>query len=85
MHRFDILSQDGCRTSGRCPAKPLPHYVSRLNQVVAGASFFKSLTRKVASPQDPIPEAPRFCGSSREGTTTAAAQRGVPPESPKLN
>jgi len=77
MHRFDILSQDGCRTSGWCPAKPLPHYVSRLNQVSqevllssSNHSPGKSLPQRIRSPKLHV---------SAPHDDDAVAVRGPPP------
>lgn len=56
IHRFDILSQDGCRTSGWCPAKPLPLHVSRPNQVSQDPFFLPSISNHNHSPGKSLPQ-----------------------------
>ena len=78
MHRFGILFQDGCRTSGWCPTKPLPLYVSHLNQVSEHLSSIhspgKSLPQRVRSPE-PHASAPH----DDDDPVVVVVRRGRPP------
>jgi hypothetical protein len=84
MHRFDILSQDGCRTSGWCRAKPLPLSCQPPKSGVAGQDlslfFFnhspgKSLPQRIRSPKLHVSAAPH----DDAVVAVAIAMSGGPP------